>query len=171
MNDLKGKRFSRLIVLKDSGKRCGGHVVWICICDCGNICEVIGNNLIRGRNKSCGCLKKENAIKKNWRHGDRRIRLYRTWVNMKSRCFRKNHHKYKYYGGRGITVCPAWRSNYLIFKEWALANGYADHLTIDRIDNDGNYEPNNCQWLTRSENSKKQWEEKHGSKDKNFKIV
>lgn len=157
MNDLRGKRFGRLIVLKDLGKRCGGHIVWTCICGCGNIHEAIGNNLVRGIARSCGCLRREVTIKKNWKHGDRWIRLYTTWLNMKNRCFGKNHHHYKYYGAKGIKVCSEWRNNFITFKSWALVNGYQGNLTIDRINPDGNYEPSNCQWLTMSENSKKAW--------------
>lgn len=86
-------------------------------------------------------------------------RLYRIWQNMKKRCFNPNHPQYKNYGGRGITVCDAWDNSFETFERWALSHGYADDLTIDRINNDGNYTARNCQWITRSENSKKMKED------------
>jgi hypothetical protein len=88
-------------------------------------------------------------------HNGKGTRLYRIWKTMKTRCFNKNFYKYPRYGGRGIIVCEEWKTNFVAFRDWALRNGYADNLTIDRIDNNGNYEPNNCQWITQSENSKK----------------
>ncbi|MCK4384678.1 MAG: hypothetical protein KAW52_00300 [candidate division Zixibacteria bacterium] len=155
-NDLRKKRFGRLIVLRDSKKRCKGYVIWICVCDCGNIHEVISNNLISGRTKSCGCFKREEIIKRLWKHGENKTRLYGIWQAMKNRCFRKNNQNYKNYGGRGIKVCSSWH-NYMPFRNWAFSHGYQEELVIDRINDDGNYEPSNCQWLTKSENSKKAW--------------
>lgn len=84
-------------------------------------------------------------------HGDTGTRLHRIWQNMKARCYRKSAREYENYGGRGITVCEEWRSNYEKFKEWAINNGYADNLTIDRINVNGNYEPTNCRWITNKE--------------------
>jgi len=91
------------------------------------------------------------------------LRLYRTWESMKRRCYNVNDNVYRYYGGRGIKVCSAWKDSYLSFKEWALNNGYKTDLTIDRIDNDGNYEPKNCQWITKSQNTKNRWIDKRNS--------
>ena len=160
--NLKGQKFGRLIVLQYSGTSKSGHRIWMCRCDCGNITEVKSTELRTGGIRSCGCLAKETARKLmanfNYKHGDWHSRLHRIWIAMKGRCFNPNQQNYKYYGGRGITVCPEWRSSYLKFKKWALANGYADHLTIDRIDNDDDYSPQNCQWLSRAENSKKQYQ-------------
>jgi len=154
-NNLVGKKFGWLTVLKDSGKRRFGHIIWICICECGNIHEAVGNDLARGRMKSCGCLRKERLRKRMWKHGEGKTRLYRIWAGMKARCYQKNNDSYKHYGTRGIKVCPSWRNNFLTFKSWAISHGYQKHLTIDRINHKGNYSPNNCQWLTASENSKK----------------
>jgi len=163
MRDLKGKKISRLLVVRDTGKRSSnGFIVWLCRCDCGNFAEVRADCLKKGSTRSCGCLRKEIA-KENMRklginrykHGDSKIRIYRIWCHILSRCLNPKHKKYRYYGGRGIKVCPEWRNDYLAFKHWALANGYKENLTIDRINNDGNYGPNNCQWLTKSDNSRK----------------
>ena len=151
-NNLVGKRFGRLVVIRDSGKRKRREIAWLCICDCGNTLESRGPNLRLGNTRSCGCLNIENIYK----HGDATngpTRLYRIWVAMKQRCNNLNYQSYKYYGKRGIKVCKDWINNYSAFKFWAILNGYQDNLTIDRIENNGNYEPSNCQWITASENS------------------
>ena len=93
----------------------------------------------------------------SFKHGEGKTRLYGIWAGMKARCCQKNDESFQHYGARGIKVCPSWLNNFLTFKAWALRNGYKDNLTIDRRDNDGNYSPKNCQWLTRAENTKKQW--------------
>ena len=168
MRNLTGQRFGRLLVIKDSKERVSSqrHIRWLCHCDCGNFAIVSSPNLMRGKTKSCGCFKKE--MLKNFpigfKHGDTcpETRLHRIWSNMKARCYNPNHKSYHSYGMKKIRVCPEWKDSYLVFKTWALTNRYANHLTIDRIDNEGNYEPSNCQWLTRVENTKKGWEERSG---------
>jgi len=147
---LVGKTFGRLTVLQDSGKRRRNFVVWDCLCLCGNLALITTAELQSGKTKSCGCLRRENRKK----HGDSwpRKRLYRIWSHMFERCNGENYQFYYRYGGRGIKVCEEWK-DYSVFKAWALNNGYTDNLTIDRIDNDGNYEPSNCQWLTNRENA------------------
>lgn len=163
LKDLTYQRFGRLEAICPTEKRKSGNVVWLCRCDCGNLIEIMSPSLILERTKSCGCLRKEKSKKRitklNFIHGDaitgKKARLYNIWNHMKKRCLDLNAYEYKYYGERGISVCEEWIKNYQAFKFWALLNGYADNLTIDRIDNDGNYEPLNCQWITRSENSKK----------------
>lgn len=87
-----------------------------------------------------------------YKHGESKIRLYRTWQQMKTRCYDSKSQGYKYCGGRGIKVCPEWKNNYIAFRDFALSHGYKDNLTIDRKDNNGNYEPSNCQFITRAEN-------------------
>jgi len=94
------------------------------------------------------------------KHGDCKTRLYGIWLHMKARCYRKNDQDYKSYGGKGTKICPSWLNNYLTFKSWALSHGYQKHLTIDRINPNGNYEPSNCQFLTNSENAKKAWRDR-----------
>lgn len=90
----------------------------------------------------------------NFKHGKRNTRLYRIWLQMKNRCYNKRSDRYKDYGGRGIVVCVEWRNSFELFYDWSMSHGYSDELTIDRIDNDGNYEPSNCRWVTIKEQSR-----------------
>ena len=161
--DLTGKRFGKLTTIKNSGKRTpsGRHIYWLCQCDCGKTKLVTANNLTTGHTQSCGCLHTEATRKMgraNTIHGDARGKIrgiYLTWVSMRHRCYSPKNASYKYYGKRGIIICDEWKDSYKVFKKWALSNGYRPGLTIDRIDPKGSYEPSNCQWLTKSENSRK----------------
>lgn len=143
--DLTGKKFGLLTVLKRSDKK-GDHIKWVCQCSCENatIVEVIGTNLTRGITKSCGCLRHRG-------HHQRKTRLYCIWMDMKQRCSNPNCKAYQNYGGRGIQVCDKWRSDFMSFRDWAFANGYDETLEIDRINNDDNYSPDNCRWITHQE--------------------
>lgn len=129
-----------------------------CVCDCGNITEVNRDCLVGGNTKSCGCMAKKNirkAIEKETIHGKTNTRLYRIWSHMKDRCYRPGNNRYQYYGGRGIDVCEEWKNNFTTFYDWAMANGYKENLSIDRIDNDKGYSPENCRWadaITQSRN-------------------
>ena len=148
--DIAGQRFGRLIVLDYSYSNKGAY--WLCRCDCGNEKQIKGSDLICGNIISCGCAKKERFRNMALKHGYCGHRLYTIFGNIKNRCCNPNNSSYNYYGGRGITICDEWRYNFQTFYDWAMLNGYKEDLTIDRIDNNGNYEPNNCRFITHKEN-------------------
>lgn len=152
--DLIGRRFGRLTVIeRDASAKTGPghHAKYICQCDCGNIISAYGNHLRGGITKSCGCYRRDVIKDRNITHGKYGTRIYTIWQGMKNRCLNPQFFMYKHYGGRGITVCDEWMHDFKAFYKWAMANGYRDDLTIDRINNDGNYEPTNCRWATMKE--------------------
>lgn len=147
-----GQRFGRLTVLEEGDRTRSGNVKWVCKCDCGTITKPInGANLKDGTTQSCGCLKVEKVIERSTKHNKCHTRLYRIWHGMRARCKYPSNPNYKDYGGRGIKVCDEWETSFEAFQDWALANGYAENLTIDRKDTNGDYKPSNCRWATMKE--------------------
>ena len=151
--DLTGQRFGMLTAIKPIGLNNHGKMIWKCICDCGNTAMPVGSSLKSGNSKTCGCTRMKNLRKSTTKHGFRHHPLYTVWRHMKNRCANSNNWAYKWYGGRGITVCDKWINDAKAFILWALDNGWEKGLQIDRIDNDGNYEPSNCRFVTPKENA------------------
>lgn len=149
LNDVFGK----LTIIEKMPSSESRHKQWLCRCECGNTKIVRQEALLKNRVRSCGCLTHSatrKAIEACTIHGESKTRLHRIWNGMLQRCENPNRKKYPDYGGRGITVCDEWHT-YTAFRDWAMTSGYKDDLSIDRINNDGNYEPSNCRWATPTE--------------------
>jgi len=146
--NMEGMAAGRWTVLRMAGTK-KGSALWLCRCSCGNEGIVDGYKLRSGRSKSCGCLQVESVTS----HGLRKHLLYPVWGDMKDRCINKNDESYRHYGGRGILVCDEWLDNFQAFYDFCMENGWRKGLQIDRIDNDGNYEPDNCRFVTSAVNN------------------
>lgn len=151
-----GLRFGRLTVIKlDHVKQLRRKFYYyLCQCDCGNTCIILKSSLLNGLTRSCGCYNNEIRAKHmrlRAKHHLTDTRLYGIWEKMRGRCYCISNPDYSKYGGRGITICNEWKNDFKIFYDWAMSNGYREDLTIDRINVNGNYEPNNCRWATHKE--------------------
>lgn len=145
--DLTGLRFGKLVVINhDDAFNDGKHQKWICKCDCGTVKSVYQDSLIQGRTHSCGCQMNKGKKGINSTHGMSQTRLYHEWCSMRRRCLPDSPDAKQYYL-RGVTVCSEWQSDFLPFYKWAMDNGYNDSLSIDRINNDEGYSPDNCRWI------------------------
>lgn len=156
--DLTGQRFGILTVIEREGNDNNGRALWKCSCDCGKTTTTRGKNLRSGNTKSCGCMRGTSGgvteyISPEYRKHNGNT-LYTVWLGMIRRCYNEHCENFHRYGGRGIKVCEEWKNNFETFVKWALSNGYNHDLQIDRMDNDGNYEPSNCRWVTVVENAR-----------------
>jgi len=153
MIDLTGQTIGFLKIL-ERDTSCSKYVKWHCVCVCGKRISVSTAHLRSGHTISCGCKGLEHATQAKIKHSGSGTALFAVLNGMKTRCENPNSTAYKWYGAKGVKVCPEWK-DFAVFRDWAMSHGYKQGLTIDRIDPDGDYCPDNCRWITRSENSKR----------------
>jgi hypothetical protein len=151
--DMTNAKFGRLTVVQRDNNDARGQAKWRCLCACGVVVVVYGVNLRKGHTKSCGCLHDEVRVSAKTTHGGRDRPEYEIWSSMKKRCGNQNHHAYSRYGGRGIAVCVRWGADFAAFLADVGPRPSPKH-SLDRINNDGNYEPGNVRWATASEQAK-----------------
>lgn len=151
--DLRGQRFSKLVVLERAENARNGQARFKCRCDCGNEVVVVGSDLKSGRTQSCGCFQRECAVQKHTTHGMRHTKNYSTWCNIRQRCYNPKSKYYKDYGGRGITMYEPWINDFQAFYDYVsqLEHFGEDGFTFDRVEVNGNYEPGNLRWATMKE--------------------
>lgn len=150
IKDKTGEVYGRLKVVEFKGIK-NRHAMWLCQCECGNLVIVSSGNLVSGNTRTCGCAKESNIGELNKTHGKTNTRLYRIWRGIKSRTKYKSTGISKCYRDRNIELCQEWETSFTSFYEWAVNNGYSEELTIDRINNDLGYSPENCRWVTNKE--------------------
>lgn len=150
VKDLTGQVFGRLLVQRYVGSDRCGHARWHCQCSCGATCTPLGTSLVTGKTLSCGCLNRDNAAKIMTVHGLSHHAEHAVWCKMLARCYCVTDKSYRHYGGRGIAVCNMWRASFVAFFADMGCRPSPEH-SIDRINNDGNYEPSNCRWATATE--------------------
>lgn len=161
--DLTGKKFNKLTVLERVCKENTKQTYWICRCECGKETITTSAHLKNGHTKSCGCIQKEVVKKYFTTHNMTNTKLYKVWRAIIDRTEYSSNKRYKNYGDRGIKMCKEWRKDFKNFYNWAINNGYKEGLTIDRINVNGDYEPNNCRWVT--------WEEQENNRTNNHYIT
>lgn len=152
--DLTGRRFGRLTVLDKNELRKGKYRYWLCKCECGNNKWIYAASLLSGTGTSCGCYRSEvMSSRMSKPDGIKKEKLYRIYLGILTRCYNPKSNNFHLWGGKGIKMCDEWNNDYQAFREWALANGYKEGLSIDRRKADKDYEPSNCRWITQAENS------------------
>ena len=151
--DLAGQKFGMLTAIEKEGRNSQGNAMWKCTCECGNSCTVRSVDLRNGNTKSCGCYRNTLTTKRKTRHGMAGTKIHDLWCNMKQRCFCESAPHFQGYGGRGIKVCDEWKDDFQAFYDYVsqLPHFNEDGYSLDRINNDGNYEPNNVRWATAKE--------------------
>lgn len=150
VNNLIGRKFGKLLVIERSGSDKNGQALWKCICECGTSKIISGHDLISKKGtKSCGCSRRYNTGL--YKHGLSNTRLHSIWRSIQGRCYNPKNKSFHFYGGRGIKVCNEWLLDFMSFYNWSINNGYQENLTIDRIDSNKNYCPENCRWVDRTQ--------------------